>query len=213
MKLQETDSNRRLLAYETSGLPLPYPAIFLFPGSKSNIMLALSKKNSQKVTKIRASGAHTRIGGTGGTLKSYSRDTSREEKTGGRAKDVWESHGGAASTLGGALALKRRARVARTERPRRGRSRGSTRYPHSPPPPCGCWRSGAERQTCGGGGGGTPRAGTQSTARKDKPPGAVVPRRGDGAAGESGRGGRKRVARSERSPRSPPPRGARKNYT
>lgn len=160
---------------------------------------------------IRARGARSRYGGTGGTLKSYSRDTSRELSTGGRAKEEGESHGGAAPTLGGALALKRRARGARTERPRRGRSRGSKREPHSAPPPCGCWRSVAERQTRGGGGGGTPRVGTQSTAPKDKPPGALAARRGDGAAGESGRGGRKRVARRERSPRSPPPRGARKN--
>lgn len=149
-------------------------------GGKSNNMFDISKKNSQKVTKIRAIGAHTRIGGTGELLKSYSRDTSREEKTGGRAKDVWESHGGAAPPLGGALALKRRAREARTERPRRGRSRGSTRHPPSPPPPCGCSRSVAERQTRGGGGGGTPRVGTQSTAPHDKPPGAVLTRRGDG---------------------------------
>lgn len=151
-------------------------------------MLAISKENQQKVTKIRASGAHTRIGGTGELLKSYSRDTSREHKTGGRAKEVWESIGSATSTLGGALALKRRARVAHTERPRRGRSRGSTRHPHSPPPPCGCLRSEAEWQTGGGGGGGTPRAGTQSTAPHDKPPGAVVTRRGDGERRREGAG-------------------------
>ena len=102
-------------------------------GGKSNIMFAISKKNPQKVTKIRVRGAHSRYGGTGELLKSYSRDTSRELSTGGRANEVWESHGGAAHTLGGALALKRRARVARTERPRRGRSRGSKRVPHKPP--------------------------------------------------------------------------------
>lgn len=160
----------------------------MFRRSKSSIMFAICKKNHQKVTMIRARGAHTRIGWTGETLKSYSRDTSREEKTGGRAKVAWESHGGAAPPLGGALALKRRARVARTERPRRGRSRGSTRHPHSSPPPCGCCRSVAERQTRGGGGGGTPRVGTQSTAPHDKPPGADVTRRGDGEWRREGAG-------------------------
>lgn len=182
-------------------------------GGKSNNMFEIRKKNQQKVTMIRASGAHPRIGGTGGTLKSYSRDTSREEKTGGRAKEAWESHGGAAPPLGGALALKRRARVARTERPRRGRSRGSTRHPHSPPPPCGCWRSGAERQTCGGGGGGTPRAGTQSTARKDKPPGALVARRGDGEWRREGAGRAASVCEQNVAPEAARREGARKNYT
>ena len=153
---------------------------------KSNIMLAISKENQQKVTKIRASGAHPRTGGTGELLKSYSRDTSREEKTGGRAKDVWESIGGAASTLGGALALKRRARVARTERSWRGRSRGRGKRANDSRRVRRRRAAARIGQTCGGGGGGTPRVGTQSTAphlrRRQRQPCVAKRRSGVAAA-------------------------------